>query len=324
MYKMILAVLVLAAAVYWWWPAPAQQNAAVTVPQQDSHVSNGATTVATPVTEPLQQLTALILSPPYSQPVTAANLAQTQAATVAAVTVPQDDGSSWQLALSRYRFSFPEPVQARLQIEGTAPALLRYQLRGLDQQLYASGVVAADPTGQYVLEIPGQADFPAELELSVESEPGLGALARLSYSQPVAWLAETGALEADDTDLLIPLQLQVEKAGLYRVQAVLAMEQPSARPLAILQGEFQLEAGRQPVTLRAHYSVLPEQPFDALLSQLQLELAPPRPGDSTGYGRPLASAVALGDFNPQALSRTPYEPDAHAQQSVLLLQQLSR
>lgn len=276
---------------------------------------------------PLQQFSEQLLSPPYSQPVTAMNLAQTEAPSVAAVTVPLDDGIVWSLQPGQFRFSYPEPVTATVQIKGEQPAFVRYRLRSTaTAELLSSGELAADADGLFRLSIPGHTDFPAELELIVDSEPGHGALALLQYHQPVAWLAQTLALHADDSDLVLPLQLEVQQRGLYRVQAVLGQnqQQSAAKPLAILQGEFMLEAGTATIELRAHHSVLPAEPFDAELSRLQLELAPPVPGAATGYGRPLQAPVALGDFDPRALNRTPYQPDAQALKRVELLQQLGR
>lgn len=299
-------------------PVPAAP-AAAPAPQNIVAVQAAGTT------DLLNQFSEQLLSPPYSQAVTAANLAQTEAASVAAVTVPLDGNIVWSLQPEQYRFSYPQPIKATVQIQGEQPALIRYQLRSTaSADLVSSGEVAADPDGVFRLTVPGRTDFPAELELNVESEPGHGALALLSYIQPVAWLEQTRVLKADDSDLVLPLELQVQKGGLYRVQAVLGLRQTPARPLAILQGEFQLDSGRAEIELRAHHSVLPAEPFDAELSRLQLELAPAVPGATTGYGRPLAAPVALGDFDPRALNRTPYQPDAQTLQRVELLRQLGR
>lgn len=323
------SVLALAA---WYWPRDSQPVAApvrvALKPAMPQPEVAPLTTPAVAPVDPLQQFTAQLLTPPYSQAVTAANLAQTEAPSVAAVTVPLDGDIVWSLQLAQYRFSYPEPVKATVRVQGEQPAIISYQLRSTSDadaaQLLSSGELTATPDGLYLLELPGQTDFPPELELMVESEPGHGALARLSYSQPVAWLEQTGVLQADDSDLVLPLQLQVHKAGLYRVQAVLGLRQTPAQPLAILQGEFLLQSGSQSIRLRAHHSVLPSERFDAELSRLQLELAPAVPGAATGYGRPLTVPVALGDFDPAALSRTPYQPDAQTLQSAALLQQISR
>lgn len=328
---MLLLIVLVVGMTAWYWqpealapvtpqglaPATAGSPAGALLPKNPEPVATQETA------NQVQKFAAQLLTPPYSQVVTAENLAQTEPATVAAVTVPLDDGIVWQLQLNQYRFNYPEPILATVRVQGEHPAMVRYQLRSLDQQLLSSGVLAAQADGLFRLEVAGQTDFPAELELSVESEPGHGALARLSYNQPVAWLEQPAALEAQDSDLVLPLQLQVHKAGLYRVQAVLGLQQPSAKPLAILQDEFMLESGSQQIRLRAHHSVLPAERFQAQLSQLQLELAPATPGAATGYGRPLAAPVALGDFDPQSLNRTPYQPDPQALQSVKLLRQLS-
>ncbi|RVU40803.1 hypothetical protein EOE67_04280 [Rheinheimera riviphila] len=324
---MLMALAMLMTAWYW----QPEVLAPVLPARVDAPAEAVAQTPAAPLlaatptpSDQVQKFTAQLLSPPYSQAVTAENLAQTEPPAVAAITVPLDDGIVWQLQLSQYRFSYPEPITATVRVQGEQLAVIRYQLRSLDQQLVSSGVLVAETDGLFRLELEGQTDFPAELELSVESEPGHGALAKLSYNQPVAWLEQPLALEADDSDLVLPLQLQVQQAGLYRVQAVLGQQQTPAEPLAILQGEFVLESGSQHIRLRAHHSVLPDKRFVAELSRLQLELAPPMPGAATGYGRPLTAPVALGDFDPQSLNRTPYQPDAQAVQSAVLLQQLSR
>jgi len=327
---LFLMVFVIVATAWYWQPealapvSPLTEDPASTDTAVTAKVPVNVAPEATKAAEnQLQQFTEQLLTPRYSQAVTAANLAQTEPAAVAAVTVPLDDGIVWQLQLSHYRFNYPEPIQATIRVQGEQPAMLRYQLRSLDQQLVSSGVLAAQTDGLFQLEIAGQTDFPAELELSVESEPGHGALARLNYNQPVAWLEQSGALESNDSDLVLPLLLQVNKAGLYRVQAVLGLQQTPAQPLAILQDEFVLESGSQQIRLRAHHSVLPSAPFQAQLSQLQLELAPATPGAATGFGRPLSAPVALGDFDPMSLNRTPYQPDAQALQSAVLLQKLS-
>ncbi len=273
----------------------------------------------------LTQFSEQLLTPPYSQAVHAGNLAQTQDPQVAAVTIPLDGGIVWTLQPKQFRFSYPEPIEATVRVSGEQPALLRYQLRRpSSDQVLASGDVEAGQDGLYRLKISGQEDFPDELELAVDSEPGHGALTPLQYVQPVAWLEQAGRLAVDDTDLLIPLQLQVKQAGLYRVQAVLGVRQHQAKPLAILQGEFSLAAGTADIVLRAHHSVLPAESFQAELSRLQLELAPPVPGAKTGYGRALTAPVALGDVDPSALNKRPYQPNAQALQRVELLQQLSQ
>jgi hypothetical protein len=273
----------------------------------------------------LAQFSEQLLTPPYSQAVHAGNLAQTQDPLVSAVTIPLDDGIVWTLQPKQFRFSYPEPIEATVRVSGEQPALLRYQLRRPGSgEILVSGDVEAGQDGLYRLNISGQEDFPDELELTVDSEPGHGALAQLQYVQPVAWLEQAGRLQVDDTDLLIPLQLEIKQAGLYRVQAVLGVRQTPAKPLAILQGEFSLAAGTADIVLRAHHSVLPAQAFVAELSRLQLELAPPVPGAKTGYGRALSAPIALGDVEPAALNKRPYQPDAQAMQRVELLQQLSQ
>jgi hypothetical protein len=330
-FSILLVIMTAIAVLGWWLQADPETPQPETQPHQLAATAQIQSAID-PVSQQDQastpdvvgQFTAQLLTPPYSQPVTEANQAQTEDPVVASITVPLDDDIVWQLQLSQYRFSYPQAVHAVVTVKGEQPALIYYLLQDSDQKVYARGSLSAESDGLFSLDIPGQPDFPSELELHVESEPGHGALAKLSYIQPVAWLEKAGTLRAADTDLLIPLQLQIQKAGLYRVQAVLGLRQSLAKPLAILQGEFQLTTGSQQIELLAHHSVLPEQPFDAQLSQLKLELAPAYPGAETGYGRPLISAIALGDFNPQSLNRTPYQPDAQAQQSVQLLQHLSR
>ena len=118
------------------------------------------------------------------------------------------------------------------------------------------------------------------------------------------------------------MQLQFSHQDYQKKAVGAVVEGSDGQPLA--KGEFSLAAGTADIVLRAHHSVLPAQAFVAELSRLQLELAPPVPGAKTGYGRALSAPVALGDVEPAALNKRPYQPDAQAMQRVELLQQLSQ
>jgi hypothetical protein len=342
---LVSGVLVL---IWWLWPstvgpeqpppvtstgrlttlAPAANAPAVVADAQHSVTSPAMT--AEPVSM-ARQYQDMISYPPYAMPITAHNDYLLTPNRFETVTVPGDAGRSWSLSLSQYRYAYPQPVVAtvRFQGDGPAPATVRYQLQRQDDltvlqqgELSAGGLAGS---GHYQLTLAGAKDWPAELRLTVEphtdSSEGVGA--SFLYVQPVARVIGTGALQAADSDLVIPVTIEVYQAGLYRVQAILQRQLTDGsnelKPLAFLQQEAMLRAGQQQLLLKAHHSVLPDQPLELALSHIQLQRASMHPAEPTGFGVDQLEPLPLGAFTPTALSKTPYQPDAAEQARLKLL-----
>lgn len=349
MKKWMLAALLSILLLTWWlWPpsvGPALSHpvtstgivtaepAPATLPAVISEVPHSVTAPAL-AAEPVsmaRQYQDMISYPPYAMPITAQNDYLLTPNRFETVTVPGDRGRSWSLSLSQYRYAYPESVVATVhfQGDGPAPATVRYQLQRQDDlTVLQQGDLSADGLaggGFYQLTLIGAKDWPAELRLTIEpdSDSSEGVGASFLYVQPVARVIGTGTLQAADTDLMIPLTIEVYQAGLYRVQAILQRQltddSNDLKPLAFLQQEAILRTGQQQLLLKAHHSVLPEQPLELALSHIQLQRASMHPAEPTGFGVDQLKPLPLGAFTPSALSKTPYQPDPAEQARLKLL-----
>lgn len=335
-------------------PAAAPGTKAIVAPQVVQ--KNAARAPAADIAGQYQQV---ISYPPYATPITAQNDYLLSPNRFETVTVEGDHGRSWSLSLSQYRYAYPEPILAsvRFQGDGPAPQTVRYQVQRLDdlavlqqgelsvlvdaghsdatgsdatgRDATAGGAAPTSGRGQYQLTLAGRQEWPAELRLVIEPQAGSseGVGASFLYVQPVARVVGVGALHAVDTDLQIPLTIEVEQAGLYRVQAVLQQVGSSASdlvPLALLQQEVLLGTGRQPLQLKAHHSVLPDTPLELALSHIQLQRASLHPAEPTRFGVDQLKPLPLGAFSKAALTKTPYQPDQAEQARLQLLSELQQ
>ena len=355
----LLGLSLIAALCWWWWPksntkALDSQPMAVTNPAAQHNTPKPASSAAAPneaapVLAPVApddmagvaaQYQALIKYPVYAIPITPQNDYLLTPNRFETVTLPLDEDRSWSLSLSQYRYAYPEPVvaSARLTGSGPKPATVRYQLQRLDtlevlargELSAASQSAAGQDAADYQLTLAGQNDWPAELRLNIES-PDLsneGVGASFLYVQPVARVLAAGPLQAVETDLQIGLTVEVQQAGLFRVQAVLQQQGGSTetdwQPLAFLQDEVTLKKGRQQFNLKAHHSVLPDQTLELALSHIQLQRASMHPAEPTLYGADQLKPMPLGSFSPSALTKTPYQLDKAEQARLQLLSELQQ
>ncbi|MBU2178375.1 MAG: hypothetical protein KJ930_02975, partial [Gammaproteobacteria bacterium] len=162
-FSILLVIMTAIAVLGWWLQADPETPQPETQPHQLAATAQIQSAID-PVSQQDQastpdvvgQFTAQLLTPPYSQPVTEANQAQTEDPVVASITVPLDDDIVWQLQLSQYRFSYPQAVHAVVTVKGEQPALIYYLLQDSDQKVYARGSLSAESDGLFSLDIPAQ------------------------------------------------------------------------------------------------------------------------------------------------------------------------
>jgi len=325
----VLCLLLLAGIVVFW---PAEQAPSVTAAPAKPVTSAAAIAQVPPpaAVAALNQSSAesfqqQIQYPPYAIPIGSHNDYLLSPNQYQAITIEDDAGVSWQLSFSQYRYAYPAPVQVQLIIAGAANAKpLHWELRDVaTERLLESGDLAAVEQ-KVSWQIAGQQDWPAELRLHVSDGAGSGVVASFSYIQPVGSVTGVGTMRIEQTDLLIPVLLDVSEPGLYKLQAVLQQQLEQSQPLAFLQNEAMLARGQQQILLKAHHSVLPDGVLELMLSHLQLQKASGHPAELTRFGRDSPAPIALGSIDSSALLKTPYEPEAHELQRMQLLQRLSQ
>lgn len=329
---------------WWLWPA-ATSTAKVaakstgTIPMA-REATAGQTTVEQPELiqlepeqAPMQQQLQWLASayaeeiaiPSYSRPLTAADSQLLEPNRFIAQPVPLKDGASASLFPSQYRFIYPEPIDIKLQLQGVSAqgATLRLLHEWTGEQLAEQAMQPAQDG--FELQLPSRESWDgnvtAEVRLHGTTEP---LLLRTGFeiSAPVAQITGIANSYGEGADMVIPVQLNAELAGHYRLRANLF--DAKRQPIAVLTARAALQSGSNTLLLRAHRSVLPDTNESFWLTTFQLERLSPAPGEPTRYGDSTEPEYQLEPFSLHQLSNAPYQPDEQEQQRLRLLQQLAQ
>lgn len=133
-------------------------------------------------------------------------------------------------------------------------------------------------------------------------------VATFALSSSVAKLTSVGSSYVDGADLVIPLEFDVEKAGLYRVRANL-FDEESGKPISHLNASFKLSSFLNKGNLKAHAATLrnagSKGPY--LLTNVSVIKAPERPGEKSAYGSTSAEQYVVSGFDLDSYSREEYQ-----------------
>ncbi|WP_235611277.1 hypothetical protein [Pseudoalteromonas luteoviolacea] len=256
---------------------------------------------------------------PYSQPLTSNDIDRIEPNRFVPVTVPTSDMSGTiSLALNKYRFIHPEPIQLTLKGEQISRAKVLISLVDDNKVILEKSLRVADSSAY--IEVSGREDFNGDLQLKVEADVAgdpITIVAQAKYEQPSAKLTGLKHAEINGSDLLITLALEVEDAGIYRVRANLY---DGAQPLAHLVAKSKLSFGQQEIELKAHQTVLPTSSSDLRLMTFIVERMSSIPGERARFGESVISEIPLIDIDLSELSRDPYSPNAKERASLEFLQ----
>ncbi|MEE2024224.1 hypothetical protein [Alkalimonas mucilaginosa] len=327
---------------WWLWPtaAIAPQVSATTATslteqslpateQQAGSLVTSSETRQQPIQHQMQWLASAYASeisiPAYSRPLTPDDSQLLAPNRFIAQPVPLKHGASASLLPSQYRFLYPEPIEIQLHLQGfsaqTATLRLRHEWTG---ELLIEQVMQPTHHG-FRLQLANQQNWDgpvtAEVQLQTGSEP---LLLRTGFeiSAPVAQITGIANSYGEGADMVIPVQLNAELAGHYRLRANLF--DAKRQPIAVLTARAALQSGSNTLLLRAHRSVLPDTNESFWLTTFQLERLSPAPGEPTRYGDSTEPEYQLEPFSLHQLSNAPYQPDEQEQQRLRLLQQLAQ
>jgi hypothetical protein len=242
------------------------------------------------------------------------------------VALPLEGGASASLVLPKYRFSYPEPLVFKLVMTGLSPQHVKAELR---QQQSGKVLAQADLTAgaegtEWAHQFDATENWDGAMELVVlfEAEGKTQQLQTgLDYSYPVATITGIGSSSSRGADLVIPVELEVKKAGMYRLRANLFTE--SKQPLAVLTAEEQLTEGSAKLELRAFKQVLQQQAGPYWLGTFVLELRSAMPGEANRYGDSKEPGFMVDAINFGQLSDEPFVLSDEEKQRLQFLQQLA-
>lgn len=355
----LLAVLLALLAVVWWmWPIEQPVStlmikaepttAAVAETAQVTTVATLAPPKPEQLPQTMQQSFALVATayaeelqlPDYVRPLTLADTQLLAPNQFIAQQLPLEGGASVSIEADKYRFSAPEPVVVRLKAQNIELSQVQVLLKNeLSGELLVTETLSGS-SGEYVATLPAEKHWDGPLIVEFQFS-GAGQTQSvqtgIEYSQPVAIITAVKPVLARGSDMVIPVQIQVELAGTYRLRANLLTA--DGQPVAQLTASADLAEGSQTLELKAHKMVLPGAPNDApstrqdafnsdpadhyLLTTFQLERRSPSPFEPARYGRSAQPEFALGDFDPAQLLDAAVEPSAEDLQRLEFLQKMT-
>lgn len=343
--KIVLSLLLvlIALAAFWFWPKNETAAVAVEPPLSDASAEPRQTPVVPAAAqvqmdqyqqEELQQSFSLLSQayaaelsyPAYSRPLTVADHQLLNPNHFDAVALPLEGGASASLVLPKYRFTYPDAVEFKLVMHGLSAQQVKAELR--EQQsgkvLAQADLTAGADSAEWAHQFDARENWDGAMELVVlfEAQGKTQQLQTgLDYSQPVATITGIGSSSSRGADLVIPVALQVKKAGMYRLRANLFTE--NKQPLAVLTAEEQLTEGSAQLELRAFKQVLQQQAGPYWLGTFVLELRSAMPGEASRYGDSKEPGFVVDAINFAQLSDEPFVLSDEEKQRLEFLQQLA-
>ena len=259
-----------------------------------------------------------IQHPPYSMPIASPQSPYLHWNRHISTPVPILDGThKAALKLSQYRYFYPEPIQASL------VASLPVNQTVLEiVDITTAQVIETQTVSGNTWQMEPEDDWPMELRLkaTLDFKTGRDVLtADFRLYQPVAQLLAVKPVFGRDADMIIPLQLDVDKAGIYRVRANLFTK--DNEPVAFLTTKKQLPEGEHTVELKAFKQALRGFDEQWQLKNIVLERMSGYPGERAQFGISPNDTYSLGTFEIDQLSNTPYQMSEQERMQLEFLQQ---
>jgi len=339
---LLLCLPVLLAGLWFFWPQPAtvEPKTAPKIITPPEAVKSANTPAAKPqqinitekIPQPVSESFKLLASayaaelelPPYSRPLSADDEHLLAPNRYIPQTVPLEGGASATIVLPKFRFSYPEAIPVTLQVSGIQVSDVSVALSTES----SATVVATDEMrgtpANWSATLDAEDDWNGAFEISVSfSANGQQQVLKtgIEYSHPVATITGVGDSRGVVSDMLIPVKIDVQQAGYYRLRANLFTEK--RQPLALLTGNAKLSEGQDEITLRVFKAVLQQQSGPYILGTFVLEKRPAVPGELTQYGDSEKAEYQLDYFALSQLSDEPWQPDAEELQRLQFLQQMA-
>ncbi|WP_290613632.1 hypothetical protein [Arsukibacterium sp. UBA3155] len=354
---LVLGLTALLSGLWFFWPAPVATIAPAVAPAEEAKPMQPAAardiapdnaptiTVTERVPEPIAESFKLMASayaseleyPGYSRPLSPDDSHLLNPNNYVPQQVPLEGGASAAIVLPKYRFSYPEPIPVALQVSGLTIHSVSVQLHSeqTDKLLATEAMQNTASAGQggaelgsaeqnWQVELEPEDNWDGPLEVSITfSANGREQTLKTGfvYSHPVATITGVGSSRGVGSDMLIPVKLDVEQAGYYRLRANLFTEK--RQPLALLTTTAKLSEGETELILRAYKPVLRQQEGPYILSSFVLERRPAVPGELTRYGDSEQSEYPLEFFSLSQLSDEPFQASAEDRQRLQFLQQMA-
>ncbi|MCG7488324.1 hypothetical protein MHN79_02370 [Vibrio sp. Of14-4] len=256
--------------------------------------------------------------PSYSQPIK--NSAYQYWNQFIPIEVPVLNGQTTAaLVAEKFRYFYPEAIQVEL-VSNEVVQTATLDVVDINTQVSLASLDIDD--GKWHI-IPSKT-WPQELRLVARIDFSRGydvisADVRLYHS--VASIDSVSPSFAKGPDLVIPVDLDIKKAGIFRLRANLYKTDGIA--LASLVEKEHLLEGLQTIELKAYKRVLPSGRSNYELGDIIIERMSGFPGEKAMYGNASPERFPLGSFDTDSLTDEAYQMTDHERQQLRFLNQLA-
>lgn len=179
-------------------------------------------------------------------------------------------GLSLSIATNNHIYRQDETVIAKLNINGVSPTDYHVIINAsmVSMSSGSSSTVLFNPVGTdgktyqadiapyQILSIDGNGEMLLHVQAVIgERRLNLSTAFEVSNAEESATVIDVTQASVEGSNLLIPVNLSVEKPGWYQAQAVLR-DSESGRPLAVLEASDKYEIGNATLVFKAHISAL--------------------------------------------------------------------
>ena len=250
--------------------------------------------------------------PHYSIPINSGQTDLLEPLKVLPVVLNLGEGidSSAALAPKQYIFKHGDIMEATLTSVGPIkPKQVKMELVENNKKITSFNVEAKD--GKFVGVIKKTKDhWPVDLHIKASFDFGehgrLNILSPIKYSPDNGTIMATGEPYVDGANLSIPVELDINQPGRYRLTANFFNQQKS--PMAHLSAKQNLKKGDNTWVLQVHSEVLRsvDNPGPYILDTWTLTKLPERPGIRTSYGDSKIGEVSIKGFELNKYDTTPW------------------
>lgn len=262
--------------------------------------------------------------PPYALPLTDTDHQLLQPNAFTSLTLPLENGASATIELDAYRFIYPQPVRVLLRLHAIQVYDVSWKLIDeMTNKELDSGEMESHENG-FQAKLRAEKNWDGPVRIEIEFKHGSQAQtvqAGFEYSQPVATIIGVGSSFTEAADLIIPIKLNVVRAGTYRLRANLF--DVNSKPLAVLSATERLSSGETRINLRAYKSVLKGAIGPLWIGTFQLENRSASPGEPTRYGDSEEEGYSVNYSGNEIFSDDVYQPDEEEQQRLEFLQKMA-
>jgi len=260
--------------------------------------------------------------PPYSQPLSLNDFSLLNPNYFEPVTmVTQDSHVKISMVLEKYHFVAPEAIKVK--VMGSDIYGVKLKVQDVDTRKTLSKHTMQFSQDGYVTQIKGNSDYPANLQITAlvnVNGDEIPLVAQINYNQTSATIIGGAKPFVENADLVFPIDIKVDRAGLYRVRANLLS---GAQPIASLVSETKLEAGQKQAFLRAHYSVLPSTSEFELVT-FTIEKRSTHPAEPSRFGNSEVEKLVFENVDLTDIERTDYQPNEVEKKRLAFLKSMTK